>query len=121
MAKILIIDDDEATLFLLSELARCSGHHVDHVTSVKDALPKIQKINYALIFLDYLMPEYNGKDFLKLYLNMFPDRNTPIIIISSDESQTTLKTIMDNGARGFLSKPVNKFELLRLIEVYCEE
>jgi len=121
MAKILIIDDDEATLFLLSDLATCSGHKVDQVTSVKDTLAKIQHNNYSLIFSDFLMPEYNGKDFLKLYFSMFPEKDTPIFIISSDESQATLKTAMNNKARGFLPKPVNKFELLRLIEVYCED
>ena len=119
MAKILFIDDDDATLLLLGEFAACSGNKIDQASSVKDALALVKDNKYCLIFLDFRMPEYDGNDFLQIYESMFPERDTPIVVISVDDSQETFKKVMASGARGFLSKPVNKLEMLRLIEVYC--
>lgn len=119
MAKILIIDDDESAVFILRGYAVCSGHEVEHASSVQEALIKVKKVKYSLIFLDFLMPEYSGEDFLKIYSATYPDRNTPIVVVSSDRSQETYKASIENGARGYLAKPVNKLEMLRLIDVYC--
>ncbi len=121
MANILLIDDDVDLLNIIKSIVECSGHNITMANGVKEALKIIGsgKKEFALIFLDLQMPEYTGHDFLSLYTFIHEEKNTPIVILSSDKSEDAYKKAIEAGARDFIAKPVtNKVSLLRIIEKY---
>ena len=119
MARILLIDDDIEFLTYVKEIVQSSGHLVDTATGSKEALELVKDVDYSLVFLDLKMPEYSGHDFLTIYNSMYLDRNTPIIILSADNSENAYQKSIKEGARDFLSKPIkNKVSFLKLIDQY---
>lgn len=117
---ILVIDDDVDTINLIRHIAETTGHEIVDALSTTEALQILKERDFQLIFLDLKMPEYSGHDFLNLYNSIFPERDTPIIVISGDKSEHAYKQVMAQGARDFIPKPIiNKLRLLRIIEDHC--
>ncbi len=120
MAKILIIDDDIDILNYLSKIAKNAGHEISYVQSMPESLALVKVTEFDLILLDLKMPEYDGQDFLKIYSSTYPERNTPIVVITSDRSKESQKKVMELGARNIIHKPItNELSFIRLIESYC--
>ena len=116
-----MIDDDEDMLRLIKSIVECSGHQVSMTNGVKPALKLLSKENFSLIFLDLQMPEFTGHDFLSLYSAIHQDKNTPIVVLSSDKSEDAYNKAIAAGARDFIAKPIsNKVSFLRVVEKYVE-
>jgi len=80
--RILLVDDDEDLLYINQMfIERYEGFEVNTVSTVKEALEKINSYSYDVIVSDYDMPELNGIDFYKIL--RFEENYTPFIIFSS--------------------------------------
>jgi two-component system alkaline phosphatase synthesis response regulator PhoP len=64
-AKILIADDDEAILRLLTVITRRAGFEPDTARDGIEAIRKIDEHNYAVVFLDLMMPGLNGYEVIE--------------------------------------------------------
>lgn len=67
MSKILIVDDDESTRFLLKKAL--ANHTVIEATNGVDALEKIYRESPDIIFLDYMMPLLDGLGVMHVIIN----------------------------------------------------
>lgn len=84
-SRILIVEDDEAFVELLTEyiLENYPKVEIDSTHNGADALKALSGEDYALILLDLQMPVMGGLTFAKEFKERYPDRKTPIVIISS--------------------------------------
>ncbi len=74
---------------------------------------------FDLIITDIHMPHFNGDDILTLVRNE-QQRNTPIIMISSDGEEEVIALALKQGVNDFIVKPVDATTLLKKIKPYLK-
>ncbi len=108
--KILVVDDNSQWQNILSGLLKQFGLDVDVVSSGYEALNKIiiEKVNYALILMDWNMPKLNGIETTEKINSQVPENNTPtIIMVSAFKKQSIIDSAKAVGINVFLQKPIN--------------
>ncbi|CAA6827864.1 MAG: DNA-binding response regulator, OmpR family, contains REC and winged-helix (WHTH) domain [uncultured Sulfurovum sp.] len=110
---ILIIDDNQEILFGLEKLL----NEADFISHTADTLNKaskaLDKINYDLIILDWLLPDGSGVEFLATLRK--EHLSTPVLLLSSKQDINDKVEALDNGADDYLAKPFSNVELLARI------
>ncbi len=119
MKKILLIDDNAENLFVLEELLSS----VMPDTQVIAAQSGVQGIKKCLqekpdvVLLDIVMPEMSGFEVCKRIKSNKNIHHLPVAFITAMEmAQKDMVSAIQAGADGFISKPVNKNELVSLLE-----
>lgn len=110
---ILIVDDDEQMLNLLSETLK-SAFETDIFTASSglEALALIEKIEVDLVVLDYMMPELNGTQTCEAIKKIPKMWDVPVIMITANEEPETLKSAFDAGVTDFITKPPDLMEVV---------
>lgn len=110
---VLIIDDDmfiRKTLGkLLDKYATCQG-----LATCTGIIEEYNSVNPDIVILDIHMPDGNGIEILKEINDI--DSNAFIVMSSSDSVKENVLSAMQNGALGFLAKPVEKEKLMKYLE-----
>lgn len=105
--RILIVDDNESNLGVLSRRLELDGHEVTGATSAAAMFDILKSRTFDLILLDLLMPEINGLEALTRLKADEKWRDIPVIMVSGlQETDAVLKCI-DVGAEDYLPKPCN--------------
>lgn len=108
LARILIVDDNEANLMVAEKLMRATKVQIDKADSGRDCLECTKKKIYHVILLDSLMPDMDGIQTLKEIRRQKNGlcRQTPIIALTANASAGDEQKYLDNGFDGYLAKPV---------------
>ncbi len=109
--KILLVDDEQAILRVLSIKLKISGYDVVTASGGQEALDKVDSENPDLMLLDVIMPGIDGFQVLQK-LRTFSE--LPVIIFSARPENA--RKAMDLGASDFISKPLNVDILVKIIE-----
>jgi putative two-component system response regulator len=113
--KLLIIDDDPINRKLIATyLKHDPTLTLYEAESGTDALNFLRTNPIDLIFLDLLMPVMNGLEFLEIFKAKFDTSHTPIIVLSTDDTQK--HTALTLGANDFLTKPIKQDLLLQTLQ-----
>ncbi|MFH0976801.1 MAG: response regulator [Spirochaetota bacterium] len=109
MENILIVDDEENILNILSELVRRWGYNPIKALSGEEALKKFNDLSIDLVITDLMMPGMDGITLIKKIIEM--RENTMIIMLTGYPSIESAVEAIRNGAYDYLAKPVNTDEL----------
>ena len=101
--KILIVDDSVINQKLGKALLEKLNYNVDIASNGIEALEKISKIEYAIIFMDIHMPELGGLETTKKLREN--NKTMPIIAMSGDEPEEKFNDWKNAGINDFVSKP----------------
>jgi len=112
-ANVLLVDDEEQFLRVLSERLTNRGLHVSSVTSGEEAVAQVESKSFDAIVVDLAMPGINGIQTLKRIKAKRPDLE--IIILTGHATVKTGIEAMKLGAEDFLEKPVDLNVLLEKI------
>jgi DNA-binding response OmpR family regulator len=113
--KVLIVDDDQGSRELLSEVLGANGYLAVAVadgTAARDELAR--DTEYGIVIADLRMPNGTGLDLLR-HLRGHNHR-LDLILMSSFMSVSDRQQALDLGARALLEKPFRLSELLELVE-----
>ena len=113
MQKILIIEDEVKIKEELSNFLKNNGFDVLSINNFKNTLDDILKLNVDLILMDINIPNINGMYLCKEIRKI---KNTPIIVVTSRNSEMDELICMNFGADDFIVKPYNLQVLLAHIE-----
>lgn len=117
--SILIVDDDEQTLAILSAILRAKGYQPSCVQGGEKALNAVIENDYDLVITDIMMPEKDGFEVAKGVKIINP--RTKIIFVSALQDGSTREyAITLPGYSGFLVKPFSPNELQELVEKTLE-
>jgi len=112
-AKILVVDDEPATLQLLSQVLSVEGYEVQTVDNADDALEMIKNKSYDLILLDIKMPGMSG---IELYRDI-QEAASPLIrkmvFITGDSMSDDTKDFFTKSKARCIIKPFNIVQLKR--------
>ena len=112
-ARILVVDDNEANLMVVSKLLRDTKVVIDTVRSGEAALKLTQNIEYNVIFMDHLMPEMDGIECKKRIRNQTggSSRDSKIVILTANAGEENRDLYAKEAFDGYLVKPVSGSEL----------
>src|SRR6516165_1928524 len=114
MARILIVDDEQAIVEVISNLCRDAGHQAFPYSSSEAATEALRKINPHLVVVDVKMEKVTGFDILRECRAKFPQ--TAVIMITAFASVETAVEALKIGAYDYVTKPFKVDELLLCIQ-----
>ena len=116
MKKILVIDDDTSSRFLIKKILEKKNFQVLEAENGVEGL-RILKDNHSdisLILLDLIMPVMNGQDFLNAMQS--EGIRIPVIVLSTDDEKAKQSKFL--GAKEYMVKPVRPLDLLEIVSKY---
>jgi two-component system, chemotaxis family, chemotaxis protein CheY len=118
--KILVVEDSELLhrmYDLIFQQQRAAGTVVLHSFNGREALTTLANHpDVELIILDINMPVMSGLEFLSFCRRERVFNDIPVIIVSTEGKEDDTLRGLQNGARGYITKPFKPTELHRLIE-----
>ncbi|PWA62523.1 CCT domain-containing protein [Artemisia annua] len=114
--KVLLVEDDDCTRHVVSALLRNCSYEVTAVANGLEAWKVLVDLNKQidLVLTEVVMPFLSGIGLLSKIMNHIPRKNTPVIMMSSDDSMGIVFNCLSKGAVDFLVKPIRKNELKNL-------
>lgn len=106
MAKILVVDDEELTLEMLSTFLQLSGHHPLKAIDSRQGWSILAYEEPEAILLDIQLPDKNGLTMCKELRENPETADLPIIVISA-HAPPLIEEAMQAGATSYLPKPIN--------------
>ena len=105
--KVLLVDDNEITLKLVSNILGSEGYRIITGNNGIEALKLALQEKPDLIVTDYLMPEMDGMMLIKKLKSQLATRYIPVIMLTSEEDADSEVSVIGAGADDYLIKPVN--------------
>ncbi|MCG8499701.1 MAG: response regulator [Firmicutes bacterium] len=110
--KILIVDDTEFMIKLVSDILEDAGYEAISATRGTEGLLKVRSEKPDLVILDIVMPDMNGFEVCKILREDESNNLMPIIILTSQDNEDDKLTGLELGADDYITKPFNPRELL---------
>ncbi len=109
---ILVVDDEPRNVLLLEALLKIQNFNVLKASNGEDALHMITQTDIDVVLLDIMMPGMNGYEVCRRIKGNPATRMVPVVLVTAlDDMDSKIKGI-ESGADDFITKPVNKIELI---------
>ncbi|HEX8465239.1 MAG TPA: HD domain-containing phosphohydrolase [Abditibacterium sp.] len=119
--KILIVDDEKANVRLLEIILQQAGYtNVHSTTDARHARALFQGVRPDLVLLDLAMPHLDGFAVMGQLHEDMGDDPIPILVLTADAVATTRHRALKQGAKDFLTKPLDQIEVLLRINNLLE-
>lgn len=115
--KLLISDDSRMARKMLKKSIQdiiSAEAELFEASNGQEAIDKYKQVNPDICFMDLTMPVLDGFEATKIIKTY--DKNAKIIIVSADIQEGSIAKAKENGAIGFIKKPVNSDNLLKMLE-----
>ena len=113
---ILVVDDSKTELMVLSDLLTRHGFSVRTADSADEAMRSLAEHKPDLVLMDVVMPGQNGFQLTRAISRDPQFAGMPIIMCTSKNQETDRVWGMRQGARGYITKPVDPAELQSKID-----
>lgn len=109
--KILIVDDDPATLLVASMALQHSGFEVLLASSGTAAIESARENQPDAILMDIVMRDLDGLSVLHKLRDQAETGNIPIIFHTARTNPNEIKNLLSSGAKGVIGKPTDPLQL----------
>ena len=113
--RVLIVDDSPTEMHILSTLMEKLGHTVLTANNGEEGVVTAKKQQPDLVLMDVVMPGINGFQATRQLHRDDSTKNIPVIIVSTKDQATDKMWGQRQGARGYVTKPVEEQELIDTI------
>ncbi|MGZ3240704.1 MAG: diguanylate cyclase domain-containing protein, partial [Burkholderiaceae bacterium] len=110
---ILTVDDDPITLMMLANGMQTAGYNILQAGSAEDAIQMLSGHTPDLALLDISLPGMSG---IELAKHLHKQTNIPIMFLSSHREVDIVREAVQNGAVGYLVKPIDISNIIPSIE-----
>src|SRR6218665_3656778 len=114
--KVLVVDDSKTELMFLTDLLQKKGIQVRTAENAEEAFRRLAEEKPDLILMDVVMPGQNGFQLTRAITRDPQYADVPIIMCTSKNQETDRVWGMRQGARGYITKPVDPAELQAKID-----
>lgn len=104
---ILIVDDNDLNLFLLTKILELEGYQVTMAHNGKEAIQSAKEKMPDLALLDVMMPEMNGYELCQKMRQPPFSMEMPIVMLTAMNSDGERAQALEAGANDIWSKPFN--------------
>ena len=119
-AKILVVDDNEMNLLVVTSLLKATKIQVDTAISGMVALKKLAETHYDMIFLDQMMPSLDGIQTFKMAQEMKENKSkdVPTVALTANAISGAKEMFLKEGFTDYLSKPIDARALEKMLMEY---
>ncbi len=107
--KYLLVEDNTELANAIMSRFQLDGHVIDHAANFEDAIIFSDVGDYDLILLDIMLPDGDGRTFLKRHRGGAKD--TPVIVLTARSQVSDRISVLDLGADDYITKPFDHAEL----------
>ena len=111
-AKILLVDDNQQNLELIQAYLEALPVEISTARDGLEAIHSIEQNRPDLVLLDVMMPKMSGFEVCQKLKANPETRNIVVIMVTALHEVADYERAVESGTDDFLSKPVNKLELL---------
>jgi two-component system response regulator PilR (NtrC family) len=111
--NILIVDDNPNMSTLLSDILEIFDFKGNYAGDGNEALDKLRRGRFDLVFTDLRMPKMDGMDLLKAIKSEHPEM--PVVVVTGYSGVDTRDEALSEKADGFLNKPFRVNEIQTLL------
>ena len=117
--KILIVDDDPINRQVLINNLSLYNYEITEASNGQEALDALEKkLPPDLILLDVMMPRMTGYEVCQKIRDRFPAHELPIVMLTAKNQVQDIVEGFESGANDYLSKPIQKGEMLARIKIH---
>ncbi len=117
---VLIVDDNEQNLELMQAYLEDLECEIRVAGDGLEALASVEKAEPDLVLLDIMMPRMSGFQVCAKLKGAPKTRDIPIIMVTALNENADVERAVETGADDFLTKPVNKLELLSRVKAHLK-
>lgn len=118
MAKVLIVDDSPSQLYNLQKIVEKLGHDVVTAEDGAEGVELAKSELPDLILMDVVMPNLNGFQATRTISKNDSTSHIPIILVTTKDQETDRVWGMRQGAKDYVTKPVNEKAMIATIKKY---
>nr|WP_121270041.1 response regulator [Pedobacter schmidteae] len=117
--KILIVDDDNRNIFALKAVLKAKGYQCLSATGAEEGLEILAaENNIAVVLMDMMMPGMDGYEAMGRMKDQPGLKDIPVIAVTAQAMLGDRERCLNGGAVGYISKPINVEELIKLLNHY---
>lgn len=121
MKRILLAEDDEILRMLIIDTLEEEEYHVEEAEDGLAALKLLEKSQYDLMIIDYMMPAYSGIEVIEKVRKGGINNAVPILMLSAKSQLSEQEKAIGAGANCFIAKPFSPLELLDKVREILHE
>ena len=114
--KVLVVDDSKTELMYMTDLLHKNGFSVKTAENAEDAFRRLAEEKPDLILMDVVMPGQNGFQLTRAITRDPLYADVPIVMCTSKNQETDRVWGMRQGARDYITKPIDVDELMTKIK-----
>ena len=116
MTKILIVDDSPTEMYRFKEILNRHGYEILEASNGADGVTLAQAQQPDLVLMDVVMPGVNGFQATRQIARGATTKHIPIVIVSTKDQETDRVWGKRQGARDYLTKPIDENQLISVIK-----
>lgn len=116
MSKILVVDDVDSELTLISKILEQAGLEVMKASDGEEAVDQIRTNPPDLVILDVVMPRMNGFEVIREIRADQKTKHLPVVFCTQKNTEIDQAWGFDLGADGYLGKPFDAGQLLNIVQ-----
>jgi DNA-binding response OmpR family regulator len=108
MARVLLVEDDDAIRTSLSRSLTAAGHVVTAVAAGVDGVAAVAKERPEVLLLDLGLPDLDGRDVLAMVRSV---SDVPVIVATARDDDASVVKLLDAGADDYVIKPFSSAQI----------
>ena len=117
--RLLLVEDNAVNQLVASRMLQRLGFTVEFATDGKKAVDMVAAHRYDLVFMDCQMPVMDGYQATEqIRRSEPPDRHVVIVAMTANAMQSDRQRCLDSGMDDYISKPINKSEVVAVLKRY---
>lgn len=117
--KILIVDDDNRNIFALRAVLKAKGYQCLSAPGAEEGLEILaEDSDIAVVLMDMMMPGMDGYEAITIMKQSPGFKHIPVIAVTAQAMLGDRERCLNAGASGYISKPINIDELIKLLNLY---
>ena len=114
--RILVVEDNETNMKLFRDVLQAKGYITLEATTGEDAVELARTLGPALVLMDVQLPGIDGIEALAQLRGDARTSAIPVVALTAQAMRGDSERFLDVGFDGYLSKPVDIVELIRVVE-----
>jgi two-component system cell cycle response regulator DivK len=116
--KIVVIEDDEQSLYLTTFILEQNGYEVIQARNGKDGIEAVRGEQPILVLLDIQLPGMSGYEVIQSLREGADTGHIPLVAVTSFAMPGDREGILAAGCRGYVEKPINPETFMWEVEEY---
>jgi signal transduction histidine kinase/DNA-binding response OmpR family regulator len=118
--RVLIVDDDIRNIFALSSVLEDYGMDIKTADNGREAIEHARKGELDIVLMDIMMPEMDGLETTKEIRRIPGCKDLPIVAVTAKAMKGDRERCIEAGAWDYLSKPVDRDQLLTVLKAWLQ-